>query len=39
MLLHLLWGMLFGYVLATVNFAITLVNKGYKSLNEIPDKQ
>jgi hypothetical protein len=30
--------MLFGYLLATINFAVTLVNKGYRSLNEIPEK-
>jgi len=39
MLLHVLWGMLFGYLLATVNFAVTLVNKGYRSLTEIPEKE
>ena len=39
MLLHVLWGILFGYLFATVNFAITLVNKGYKSLHEIPNKE
>jgi hypothetical protein len=39
MLLHVLWGMFFGYILATVNFAATLVNKGYRKLSEIPDKE
>lgn len=39
MLLHILWGMLFGYLLATFNFAITLVSKGYRTLSEIPDKE
>ena len=39
MLLHVLWGMFFGYIIATVNFAAVLVNKGYRSVNEIPDKE
>jgi hypothetical protein len=39
MLLHILWGMLFGYLIANFNFALMLVNKGYRSLSEIPDKE
>jgi len=39
MLLHVLWGMFFGYIIATVNFAAMLVNKGYRSVKEIPDKE
>ena len=39
MLLHILWGMLFGYIIATFNFALVLVNKGYRSVSEIPDKE
>jgi hypothetical protein len=39
MLLHILWGMLFGYLIATFNFALVLVNKGYRSVSEIPDKE
>jgi hypothetical protein len=39
MLLHILWGMFFGYIIATVNFAFILVNKGYRSVTEIPDKE
>lgn len=39
MLLHILWGMLFGYILASVNYAAMLVSKGYRTLSEIPDKE
>jgi hypothetical protein len=39
MLLHILWGMFFGYIIASVNFALVLVNKGYRSVGEIPDKE
>ena len=39
MLLHILWGMFFGYIIASVNFAFVLVNKGYRSVSEIPDKE
>ena len=38
-ILLFLWGSLFGYILASVNFAFVLVNKGYRSVNEIPDKE
>jgi hypothetical protein len=38
MLLHILWGMLFGYLIANFNFALMLVNKGYRSISEIPEK-
>ena len=34
-----LWGMLFGYLLASVRFASILLFKGYKSINDIPDAQ
>jgi hypothetical protein len=37
MLLHILYGMLFGYLLASFRFALILVSKGYRSINEIPD--
>jgi hypothetical protein len=37
MLLHVLWGMLFGYLLASVRFASIIVSKGYRSMDEIPD--
>lgn len=39
MLLHILWGMFFGYIIASVNYAAILVNKGYRTLSEIPDKE
>lgn len=39
MLLHILWGMLFGYIIASVRFASILLSKGYRSLSEIPDKE
>lgn len=39
MLLHVLWGMFFGYIIASVNFAAMLVNKGYRSVSEIPDRE
>ena len=38
MLLHILWGMFFGYIIASVNYAAIIVNKGYRSLSEIPNK-
>lgn len=38
MLLHILWGMFFGYILASVNYAVIIINKGYNRLSEIPDK-
>jgi hypothetical protein len=37
MLLHILWGMFFGYIIAAVNFASILVRKGYKSVEDIPE--
>ena len=37
MLLHVLWGMFFGYIIAAVNFAKILVRKGYTSVEDIPD--
>lgn len=37
MLLHILYGMLFGYLLATFRFASILVKKGYRSVDQIPD--
>lgn len=37
MLLHILWGMFFGYILASVRFAAILLSKGYGSINEIPE--
>lgn len=39
MLLHVLWGMFFGYIIASINFAAVLVSKGYRSVNEIPEKE
>lgn len=38
MLLHILWGMFFGYIVASVNYAVIIINKGYARLSEIPDK-
>jgi hypothetical protein len=38
MLLHILWGMFFGYIIASINYAAILVRKGYTSLSEIPEK-
>ena len=38
MLLHILYGMLFGYLLATFQIAKLLVKKGYRRFDEIPDK-
>jgi hypothetical protein len=38
MLLHVLYGMLFGYLLATFQIARVLVRKGYRRFDEIPDK-
>jgi len=38
MLLHMLYGMLFGYLLATFQIARLLVRKGYRRFDEIPDK-
>jgi hypothetical protein len=37
MILHILWGMLFGYLLATFQIAKLLVKKGYRRFDEIPD--
>ena len=37
MLLHILWGMLFGYIIAAVNFAAILVSKGYRSVEDVPE--
>ena len=37
MLLHVLWGMFFGYILASVRFAAIVVSKGYRSMDEIPE--
>jgi hypothetical protein len=37
MLLHILYGMLFGYLLASFKFASILVKKGYRSVDQIPD--
>lgn len=37
MLLHILWGMFFGYILSSVRFAAILLYKGYSSINDIPD--
>lgn len=37
MLLHILYGILFGYLLATFRFASILVKKGYRSVEQIPD--
>lgn len=37
MLLHILYGMLFGYLIASFRFASILVKKGYRSLDQIPD--
>lgn len=32
-----LWGLFFGYIWSSVNTAIWLVRKGYKSIHEIED--
>lgn len=37
MILHILYGMLFGYLLASFRIAKMLVGKGYRSLDQIPD--
>jgi hypothetical protein len=37
MILHILYGMLFGYLLASFRIASMLVRKGYRSVYEIPD--
>jgi hypothetical protein len=36
-ILLLLWGSLFGYILATVQVAKVLVKKGYRRFDDIPD--
>jgi hypothetical protein len=38
-ILIFLWGMLAGYMVASVSIAFALVNKGYRSVREIPDKE
>jgi len=38
MLLNILWGMFFGYIIATFQIAKLLVRKGYRKFDEIPDK-
>jgi hypothetical protein len=37
-ILLFLWGSLFGYILATFQIAKVLVRKGYRRLDEVPDK-
>ena len=37
MILHILYRMLFGYLLASFKFASILVRKGYRSVDQIPD--
>ena len=37
-ILLLLWGSLFGYLLATFQIAKLLVKKGYRRFDDIPDK-
>lgn len=37
MILHVLWGMFFGYIIASVRFAAIILSKGYGSINEIPE--
>jgi hypothetical protein len=39
MLLHILWGMFFGYILASVRYASIIVSKGYRSINDIPEAE
>jgi hypothetical protein len=36
-ILFLLWGSLFGYLLATFQIAKVLVKKGYRRFDDIPD--
>jgi hypothetical protein len=36
-ILLLLWGSLFGYLLATFQIAKVLVKKGYRRFDDIPD--
>jgi hypothetical protein len=38
-ILIFLWGMLAGYMVSSISIAFTLVNKGYRSVSEIPDKE
>jgi hypothetical protein len=38
-LLIFLWGTLAGYFIATIKIAFVLVHKGYRSVNEIPEKE
>jgi hypothetical protein len=38
-ILLLLWGSLFGYLLATFQIAKVLVKKGYRKFDEIPDNE
>jgi hypothetical protein len=37
MLLNILWGMFFGYLIATFQIAKLLVKKGYCRFDDIPD--
>jgi len=37
-MLKFLFGMLAGYIVANIEFAIWVVKKGYKSIYDIPDK-
>jgi len=37
MLLNILWGMFFGYLIATFQIAKLLVKKGYRRFDDIPD--
>jgi hypothetical protein len=38
-ILLFLWGSLFGYILATFQIALVLVKKGYRRVDEVPDKE
>ena len=37
MVLNILWGMFFGYLIATFQIAKVLVKKGYRRFDDIPD--
>lgn len=37
MILHILYGMLFGYMIATFRISLILVKRGYRSVDQIPD--
>jgi hypothetical protein len=36
-MLKFLWGMFFGYIIASIEVSIWLIKKGYRSTLEVPD--